>query len=153
MDGWTVECNSKQTRKEIIAPESTHVLKGLHSIFLESLDAMLDCAVSLLLWAGQLQYFAAERNDPERWKLAHHSWCPGEQECSEVKLFGGAPKHGWELLCCRGPLVPLYGDAFMRFGQGNLRSVCDVSLQVQGAQPASLMAVKFLGGCGFATHR
>lgn len=51
------------------------------------------------------------------------------------------------------PLVLLYGDAFMRLGQDDLRSVCDVALQVQGAQPASVMAVKFLGGCGFATRR
>lgn len=54
-----------------------------------------------------------------------------------MELFGGASKHGGELLCRRGPLIPLYGDAFMRFGQGNLRSICDVALQVQGAQPAS----------------
>lgn len=65
----------------------------------------------------------------------------------------GASKHGWELLCCRGPVVPFYGDAFMRFGQSSLRSACDVALQAQGAQPALVMAVKFLGGCGFATRR
>lgn len=70
-----------------------------------------------------------------------------------MELFGGTSKHGGELLCCRGPLVLLYGDAFMRLGQDDLRSVCDVALQVQGAQPASVMAVKFLGGCGFATRR
>lgn len=70
-----------------------------------------------------------------------------------MELFGGTSKHSGELLCCRGPLVPLCGDAFMSFGQDSLRSVCDVALQAQGAQPASVMAVKFLGGCGFAACR
>lgn len=70
-----------------------------------------------------------------------------------MELFGGTSKHSGELLCCTGPLVPLYGDTFMSFSQDNLRSACDVALQVQGGQPASVMAVKFLGGCGLATRR
>lgn len=41
----------------------------------------------------------------------------------------------------------------MSLGQDNLRSVCAVALQLRGVQPASVMAVRFLGGCGLATCR
>lgn len=43
MDGWTAECNSKQTREEIIAPEGTHALKGITLC----LPWIFGCSVSL----------------------------------------------------------------------------------------------------------
>lgn len=52
-----------------------------------------------------------------------------------------------------GAVALLYGDTLLSVGQDNLRSVCAVALQLRGAQSATVTAAKFLGDCGFATHR
>ena len=46
----------------------------------------------------------------------------------------------------------MYGDAFIGLGQDKLGSVCAVALQLRGAQPSPMMAVRFLGECGFGTQ-